>query len=261
MTICRLNWMTKVSLAAFACLTSSVSGQDYFSDGGARGAVLRQGRGSAGCPTGNCPTGQCRQGYPSCFGGMFQEHYCKNSPDHGYSPPAKYPLHRRGVQYNSYFPNQWYGTPGNQYGGGYPMVYHPTDTTQLGYYYQQVPFWQPNPNALPQRPIPASWHIVAPPVYASNFHGSGTGGQYFYGGGYGMNGYDNSPVMQSQEIPYQQSPGQSMPVQSAPLHEVPAPPPTAVPPAGLQPLPGPEVPPTPRQNDTSAADNIRRALY
>ena len=27
-------------------------------------------------------------------------------------------------------------------GGIYPTVYHPTDTTQLGYYYNKVPSWQ-----------------------------------------------------------------------------------------------------------------------
>lgn len=28
-------------------------------------------------------------------------------------------------------------------GGQYPMVYHPTDTTQFGFYYNYVPSWQP----------------------------------------------------------------------------------------------------------------------
>lgn len=125
-------------------------------------------------------------------GGPFQEHYCKNSPDHGYSVPAKWPLHRRGVQYNSLFPNQWYGTPGGGYGGeSYPMVYQPTDTTQLGFYYQHVPSWQPNPNMLPARPVPAQWHITAPKVYASSFGQSAAGSHVF--GAHHRHGYGNCP--------------------------------------------------------------------
>jgi hypothetical protein len=112
----------------------------------------------------------CRGGH-----GCFHEHTCKNSPDHGYSVPAKWPLHRRGVQYQQYYPNAWYGTPQGGYAAAYPMVYQPTDTTQLGFYYQHVPFWQPNPGMLPPRPIPAQWHIGAPAVFASSFHNSPAG--------------------------------------------------------------------------------------
>jgi hypothetical protein len=128
-----------------------------------------------GCPTGNCPTGGCPTGNcprgcrGGCFQGKFGEYYCKHSPDYGYSPPAKYPLQRRGVQYQNRFPTQWYGA-GADYSGSYaPMVYQPTDTTQLGYKYQHVPFWQPMPNRLPPRPIPAQWNITAPSVQASRY--------------------------------------------------------------------------------------------
>ena len=34
----------------------------------------------------------------------------------------------------------------------------PTDTTQLGYYYQTVPRWHPNPNMVPPAPNPRQWH-------------------------------------------------------------------------------------------------------
>ena len=112
------------------------------------------------CDTGNCPDRRCRG---HLCDGLFQEHYGTKSPDYGYSPPAKYPLHRRGVEYKSYYPQQWYGQPGGGLAGGYPMVYQPTDTTQLGFTYQHVPYWQPNPNMVPKRPVPAQWHIVAPP--------------------------------------------------------------------------------------------------
>ena len=167
------------------------------------GAVAGSGAGaygSGGCPTGNCPTdgsgaGYCPgQGYPcnghGCFGkGCFAEHYCKHSPDYGYSPPAKYPLQRRGVEYQNYYPAQWYGAGGDYLPATAPMVYSPTDTTQLGFYYQHVPFWQPQPNRLPARPIPAQWHITPPAVEASGFCRNGlcrNGSCPPYG--YGVNG-------------------------------------------------------------------------
>jgi hypothetical protein len=133
--------------------------------------------------------GQCQ--CPECMGkkswklGKSCEHYCKHSPDHGYSIPGKWPIHRRGVQYNSYYPAAWLGTNGVTLGGDvvYPLVYQPTDTTQLGFYYQHVPFWMPQPNPLPARPIPAHWHMYAPTAYASSFengYGGVVGGAVIY---------------------------------------------------------------------------------
>lgn len=155
-------------------------------NGAAYPSGFRGGCPSGNCDSGNCPSGDCQ--YGNCPGGgygrgncygrrgghacPFGEHYCKHSPDYGYSPPAKYPLQRRGVEYSYYYPSKWYGAGGEnfQYPQA-PMVYQPTDTTQLGFYYQHVPFWQPQPDRLPARPIPAQWHIVAPPVSASRFCG------------------------------------------------------------------------------------------
>ena len=202
------------------------------------------GYGTAGvCPQpGGCPYCNCYGGGPYCMGGMFREHYCSNSPDHGYSPPAKYPLLRRGAQYNAYFPNQWYGTPGARYAGGFPIVYQPTDTTQLGFSYQHVPFWQPNPGMMPQRPVPPNWHIVAPTVSASNYHGAGWAGYApfspytppfgGFGGYYGSYGNYGCPVYQGQG-----DAGQSDSASSADAG-----------PAGRSP-PGPEasIPPIPRR--------------
>jgi hypothetical protein len=37
-----------------------------------------------------------------------------------------------------------------------PHIYMPTDTTQLGYYYQHAPAWTPAPP--PGAPIPSHWH-------------------------------------------------------------------------------------------------------
>jgi len=122
--------------------------------------------GYVGVDTGSCPCPECHGvGCPHCHGhgclfghclaGKFCEHYCTNAPDYGYSIPGKYPIERRGVQYVNYFPAAWYGSGAAAPAVAYPMVYQPTDTTQLGFYYQHVPFWMPQPNPLPQRPLPA----------------------------------------------------------------------------------------------------------
>lgn len=116
---------------------------------------------------GDCPT--CRSGCQhGCRHGHFCDHYCSHSPDHGYSIPQKYPIHRRGVQYQHLFPNAWYGMPGSSFQAA-PMVYMPTDTTQLGYYYQHAPSWQPDPSRLPARPIPSQMHYLAGTAYASQW--------------------------------------------------------------------------------------------
>lgn len=114
---------------------------------------------------GSCPHCQGGNGKHSLFG----EKYCSHSADFGYSIPGKWPIQRRGVQYQQLFPYAWYGSPQWQGGMAAPQVYQPTDTTQLGYYYQHVPFWQPQPNPLPARPVPAQWHRYAPAVYASQY--------------------------------------------------------------------------------------------
>lgn len=164
-----------------------------------------------GCP---CPHCQGKKGWK---GGKFCDHYCSHSPDHGYSIPGKWPIQRRGVQYNSYYPAAWHGTEGALAGGvTYPMVYQPTDTTQLGFYYQHVPFWQPQPNPLPPRPIPPQWHIYAPVAYASQFeHGFTTHG--------GMVVYESTatgtPTLIEQPAP-QPAPRETLPpAPPAPLQE------------------------------------------
>ncbi|HLJ12521.1 MAG TPA: hypothetical protein VKU82_15105 [Planctomycetaceae bacterium] len=46
--------------------------------------------------------------------------------------------------YAAWYPDRPFTqTGGNLPGGRYPMVYYPTDTTQLGAYYNYVPTWQP----------------------------------------------------------------------------------------------------------------------
>ena len=252
MTSVKLNGMVVASMAAMSFAASTASTQDTNSPGivritdrrarvavqpasfhGHRQATVYSGTGN--CPTGDCQNGHCRSGH-----GCFQESYCKKSPDYGYSPPAKYPLHRRGVEYNTYFPNQWYGLPGGGLAGGYPMVYQATDTTQLGFYYQHVPYWQPNPNMLPQRPVPAQWHIVAPPYQANLFAN--------WGGIPGVNGancqYDYgtpTPIQNSMPTPVENMDGAPMPV---------------------KPAPEASLPPSPREIQNAAeSEHIRRAGF
>jgi hypothetical protein len=68
------------------------------------------------------------------------------------------------VIYQRYLPNQPYGTPGMQYSAAnQPMVYMPTDTTQLGFNYMHVPQWLPNRNNYPMAPNPIMWQRRAAP--------------------------------------------------------------------------------------------------
>jgi hypothetical protein len=254
MTSVKLNWMVAASMVAMSSAALTACAQDAntpgivrISDSRPRLAVQPasfHGRhqaavyGSSGdCPTGDCPNGHCHHGHGY---GCFQESYCKKSPDYGYSPPAKYPLHRRGVQYNTYFPNQWYGLPGGGTAGGYPMVYQATDTTQLGFYYQHVPYWQPNPNMLPQRPVPAQWHIVAPPYNANLFANQG--------GIPGTMGA-NCPIEYGTVTPIQN--GIPAPVEN--MNEAPVP---------VKPVPAASLPPLPREiQNTADSEHIRRAGF
>jgi hypothetical protein len=223
------------SVALWPVLSVSVSAQDAgvvrISDSPKGGGVQTAGYRKAGWSDGyggyDCP--ECRGGRacPHCFGagchhcghhgcfgclaGKFQEHYCTYSPDYGFSIPGKYPIHRRGVQYSQYFPAAWYGANGSLgVDAVFPMVYQPTDTAQLGFYYQHVPFWMPQPNPLPPRPVPAQWHHYAPAVGASAYHASGFGGA--------------CPVVVSEAVAPSPTPAQLQPVPSpAPM----APPPPA----------------------------------
>jgi hypothetical protein len=258
MTSVKLNWMIAASMAAMSFAVPTAYAQDANAPGVVRITARRSGAavqpasfhrhgqavdyGSGGdCPPGNCPTCDCYRGH-----GCFQEHYCKKSPDYGYSPPAKYPLHRRGVEYNTYFPNQWYGLPGGGLAGGYPMVYQATDTTQLGFYYQHVPYWQPNPNMLPHRPVPAQWHIVAPPYHANLFANRG-GIPAAVGVNFPVDNGMVMPIQNGVPAPIEKMDGAPMPV-------------PAVPEEALPPVPEASLPPSPREIQNAAeSEHIRRA--
>ena len=71
---------------------------------------------------------------------------------------------RRGVAYDKFFPDAWTCQPPAPVVPGMaraPWVYMPTDTTQLGFYYQQVPYWQPVAGMVPVAPNPNDWHAAA----------------------------------------------------------------------------------------------------
>jgi len=124
------------------------------------------------CSTGYCRTGCHQCGY-GCLGG--QDDCCLHAvkkwalccnyyilpPDYGWNAPTKVPVERKGVTYYRYWPETWYGTgtpnPGEY--RTYPTAANPTDTAQLGYTYQQVPCWKPDPHRLPPVPVPSQWHV------------------------------------------------------------------------------------------------------
>jgi len=132
----------------------------------------------AGAPNANCWGNQC-SGYPNGMTGwsntsanikhvpavkwLVDPDYYKYSPDHGWAKISKRPILRRGIGYQHYWPQHWYGTPQNAamraQAKRYPIHPNPTDTMQQGYYYQQVPQWLPNPRMLPADPVPSQYHI------------------------------------------------------------------------------------------------------
>lgn len=126
----------------------------------------------------DCPTCPQSVGFVSADGHYGHPHYgphysrtvhqildwfnpygmCTFSPDHGFSPPVKRPIFRSPVVYRKAFPDEWTGAPQAGAPVKVPTVYMPTDTTQLGYYYQHVPYWLPRPGAIPPAPQPEAWH-------------------------------------------------------------------------------------------------------
>lgn len=83
----------------------------------------------------------------------------------GRAIPGRFPIERIPVQYLRYYPAVWYGLPGSTLPVVAPQVHMPTDTTQLGFYYQRVPTWMPVPGMVPPPPIPSQLHTFAPMGY------------------------------------------------------------------------------------------------
>jgi hypothetical protein len=115
---------------------------------------------SAGCNGSQCGcNGRKRAHSPLAVWLSCDKRGCTYSPDHGWDPPYKTAIRRTPVQYHRYWPARWYGEPGSApVASQFPMVNTPTDTTQLGFYYQRVPQWRPNPRMIPPAPWPPQWH-------------------------------------------------------------------------------------------------------
>jgi hypothetical protein len=79
-------------------------------------------------------------------------------PARGYRQPDVAHIDREAVIYYRYWPQRFYGQPGYRLAPSFPMVYMPTDTTQLGVYYSRVPQWLPNPRMYPRPPRPDEWN-------------------------------------------------------------------------------------------------------
>ena len=177
------------------------------------------------CP--HCQSGQVSYGNcPSCEHTMRVDGHgyghCGNcnrrrrmSPGTGWCAPGKVIIQRQRVQYWKYYPNYWSG-----YGPGAarpyaPMVYTPTDTSQLGYYYQHAPTWTTQPWRTPGPAHPAAWHNRFCGRCGHGLHRHGGIHHHGYGGSY-------CPSCQAQPIPAT-APDESHQEEAPPQIELPKP--------------------------------------
>lgn len=132
-----------------------------------------------GPPVGSpCPDGNCRNdsyGGSYCPPGGYGHGRGHHGTGYRMSLPVKRPIYRSPVSYTKGFPDAWtgYGPPAGTPAYRAPTVYMPTDTTQLGYYYQTVPYWQPKPGAVPPPPVPSQWHTTVDQMYYQGNHPAG----------------------------------------------------------------------------------------
>lgn len=137
--------------------------------------------------------------------GVCQHCGTRAAPDSGFNAPARLPINRDGIWYQSYYPGAFYGNPGGGFLGGYPMVYQPTDTTQLGFGYAKVPTWRRRPEMIPPVPLPSDFHARVCPTGGSCFGGyaGGCPTGACQSGGYAANiGMQPAAVAWSQPVPY-----------------------------------------------------------
>lgn len=80
-------------------------------------------------------------------------------PTAGWVAPGRIAMHRMWVPYHKFYPNAWNGQPAGPQ-QRLPVIYTPTDTTQLGYYYQHAPTWHSYANMIPPVPRPVDWHYM-----------------------------------------------------------------------------------------------------
>lgn len=144
--------------------------------------------------------------------GLFR-HKKLHSADEGWSRIIKQPVRRSPVRYRRYWPSKWAGQPGFGLNANpaYPMVYMPTDTTQMGYYYQGAPQWQPNPSMIPPAPHPYQWHRRSCPMGLPVNHQ----GEVIY--------HQSSSYGTPQQAYPQQTAPQYVPQQNVPQQVVPTP--------------------------------------
>jgi hypothetical protein len=146
---------------------------------------------------GSCPNGDCQGGTRGWnnngganrgWGGGYAHGHswhpgclrCQHGLVQGNSfvrPPAVWPVASTPNTYQYYWAPQLMGVPAAsvQPAAVYPMIYHPTDTTQLGFSYQHVPRWGYRPEMLPPAPTPY-W-----PLGQHTAYGSGYGSVESYG--------------------------------------------------------------------------------
>ncbi len=171
-------------------------------------------------------------GHVHQFLDWFNPHgMCTHSPDHGYAPPGK--LHTpvpRQVAYQKGFPDAWTGQPGAGMGAGGPRavaIYMPTDTTQLGYYYQAVPRWQAYQGMVPPTPIPSQWHrqlCQGQGQGCQHCRGQAAGGcPHCQGQGQAHTGHGKPQTIEVQPMPAEPNPAPMVDPELNPVEPAPAP--------------------------------------
>jgi hypothetical protein len=158
----------RIMSPGFACLGN---GRNSCDSGSCQSGACQE------CEDGRCEDGRCDDGRSNCRRGSICSRLCKACgsglcgngsccasgccsqcgwPDRGWNMPVKTPITRNPVSYRRYQPSKWYGSPGSGFAGNFPMVYRPTDTTQLGFISHNVPYWRRGRG--PGMPPPASIH-------------------------------------------------------------------------------------------------------
>ena len=252
-----------IAVGALASL-ASLAGQSFADDSEGIVRICDQVPGQA-APGGSCqPGGTCQTGRSNCgtggrnrgtygyygngncgycgYGCMrpcghvhqfldwFNPHgMCTHSPDHGYAPPGKmHTPHPQQVAYQKGFPDAWTGQAGAGMGVGGPRavaVYMPTDTTQLGYYYEAVPRWQAYRGMVPPTPIPSQWHReLCQGQACQHCRGQAAGGcPHCQGQAHGPGHTPQDRVIETQPQPAEPNPAPAVDPLPNPVEPAPAP--------------------------------------
>jgi len=170
-------------------------------------------------------------------------HRCTYPADHGFAPPAHRPIRPRPAMYTRMYGQSEAADPGYRH----PTVYMPTDTTQLGFYYQQVPYWRPRAGMIPPVPHPGEWHTPDTGVVFTGYQDAAAYGACqncqngsLIGGGSVVDGPVDQGVIESQPVPSTPTEADPVPMHDANPPYSPEPVnPQAVPPAEAPAPPGP----------------------